>query len=100
MSKWFGITIVLLLVLWLSLLSLTQLNLDAAMRKFNMIIKQHEVDLFVIKMRMQPPMIKARSKPQVAPSEPPLPRHRRKLVAGTSESRSPGIQSTALPTCW
>ena len=100
MSKWFSITIVVLIVFWLSLLSLTQYRLATAMHKYNVIIMEHESDLARIKMRMLPPRIQARPTPQVAPSAPSLPRQRRRLVADTSEFGSPRIEFTAAPRCW
>lgn len=100
MSKWFGITVVVLLVFWLSLLSLTQRRLTAVSHTHSVIIMQHEVDLTGIKMRMQPPMIQPRPRPQVAPSAPPMPRQRRRLAAGTSEFGSPRIELTAALRCW
>jgi len=100
MSKWFSFTIVVLIVFWLSLLSLAELRLNAAMRKYNVIMMQHAVDLTTIKMRMQPPMIQARPTPQVAPSATLVPRQRRRLVASTSEFGSPRIELAAAPRCW
>ena len=94
MSKWFSITMVVLIVFWLSLLSLTQLRLTAVTRTQSVIIMQHEVDLTGIKMHMQPPRIQARPTPQVAPSAPPLPRQRRRLVAGASEFDSRDVELT------
>lgn len=100
MSKWFNITIVVLIVFWLSLVSLTQRKLTAVAHVHSVIIMQHEVDLTGMKMRMQPPMTQARRTPQVAPSAPPMPRQRRRPVAGTSEFGSPRIELTAAPRCW
>lgn len=100
MSKGFVITMIVLLVLWLSLLSLTLHELLGVTHKNNVLILEHEVDLVGIKIRMRTPMIQAGPAPQVAPPMHPLPRRRRRLVAGTSEYGSPGIELTAAHRCW
>lgn len=100
MSKWFGITVVVLLVFWLSLLSLTQRRLTAVSHTHSVIIMQHESDLARIKMSTRSPMIQAKPTPQVAPSAPPLPRQPRRLVAGTSEYGSSSKELAAVPRCW
>jgi len=99
-SKWFGITIVVLLVFWLTVLSLAQLKLNAATHKHFKIIMQHEDDLLVIKLRMGQPMVQAKPKPQYAPTALPLPRQRRRPIAVASKSESPGLELTSVRRCW
>lgn len=103
MSKWFGITVVVLLALWLSLLSLAQLKLNAATQTYGAIIREHENDLLGIKLRMvrmARPMVQAKPVPQFVRPGPPLARHRRRPGAVGSKSGSGGIELTPERRCW
>ncbi len=66
MSKWFGITVVVLLVFWLSVLSLTQRMLSAATHNSSLLIMQHEANLTAIRLHMTRPVAPARPASQFA----------------------------------
>jgi hypothetical protein len=100
MSKWFGITIVVLLVFWLSLLSLAQLKLSSASHIYGVIIMQHEDDLSGIKLRMGRSMVQGKPTPQSASLAPPLPRQRRRPAGVASKFKSSGIELTPVHSCW
>jgi len=99
MSKWFGITVVVLLAFWLTLVSIAQRTLSAASHAYGRLLVQHETDLAGIRSRLARQMVSAKPGPPVALPAPPLRQQEGPTVVG-SKPTSHGIELLPEHACW